>query len=430
MIPNKIELTKPYALSRVRFLRQFYSFAKERYIENSAYDLSEYETILGLNGAKQFKPAMFQAIINRQENNLAIEEGLRAVPQIIVPPIAVDENLPVEAPIRQEIPARGDIERWKLQTKLFKDFKMAKSELKEMIKNLLPTEVFQALERKGGNEGWANVNPEMIFDYILSHEFAHLTEGEIDAAYENIRRPWKRNLTLKENIDSMVEANNILGASFPTLKLTDGDLFRSAMKIAKSPSYRLIPTVNKFMDSKQHYATSSFNDFATYLLANYRNHIHTEDNGHLAFICEDGYKENNRPYALANVGKTDDEGLAFAANVLPPPSAAKANLPSWKAGEYEEYLDLKRNKSKILDKQFIVPPPPPGAPAGAKFGKLCFNCGWNRDHNSKRCPIMVDNPKFSSKMKKLVRFDPKKDTPTIDGIPINLSCAPGVYGTY
>ena len=61
-------------------MRQFYSFAKERYIENSVYDLSDYETILGLKGAKQFKPAMFQAIINRQENNLAIDEGRRANP--------------------------------------------------------------------------------------------------------------------------------------------------------------------------------------------------------------------------------------------------------------------------------------------------------------------------------------------------------------
>ena len=225
----------------------------------------------------------------------------------------------------------------------------------------------------------------------------------------------------------MVEANNILGASFPGLKLTDNDLFRSAMKIAKSPSYRLIPTVNKFMDSKQHYATSTFNDFATYLLANYRNHIHTEDNGHLAFICEDGYKENNR-YALATV-KPDNEGLAFAANALPPPSAAKANPPLWKEKEYDEYLELKK-KFKSLDKKFVMPPPPPGVPADSKFGKLCFNCGWNKNHNSKRCPIMADNPKFSSAMKKLVRFDPKIDPSSIDGIPINLSCAPGVYGTY
>ena len=345
MIPNNNELTKPYALSRVRFMRQIYSFAKERYIENSAYDLSDFETILGLKGAKQFKPAMFQAITNRQENNMAIDEGLRANPQIIVPPIAVDENLPVAAPIQQEIPARGDLERWKLQTKLFKDFKIAKSELKDMMKNLLPPEILKTLERQGGQEGWENVNPDMIFDYILGNKFAHLTEGEIDEAYENIRRPWKRNLTLKENIERMVEANNILGASFPSLKLSDQELYRSAIKIAKSPNYRLIPTVNKFMDSKQHYATSTFNDFATYLLANYRNHIHTEENGHLAFICEDGYKESNRPYALATIEKTDDEGLAFAANALPPPSAAKASLPLWKQGEYEEYNSKKKTKN-------------------------------------------------------------------------------------
>ena len=129
MIQNKIELTKPYALSRVRFLRQFYSFAKERYIENSPYDLSNYSTILGLRGARQFRPEMFQAMINLQENNLAIDEGIRADPQVIVPPIPINENLPVDVPTIQEIPIRGDIERWKLNTKLFRDFKLAKSEL-------------------------------------------------------------------------------------------------------------------------------------------------------------------------------------------------------------------------------------------------------------------------------------------------------------
>ena len=210
---NDIVLTKPYALSRVKFLRQFFSFAKDRYIENSVYNLSDYETILGLKAAKQFKPAMFQAIINRQENKMAIDEGHRADPQVIVPPIAVDENLPVETPIQQNIPVRGDIERWKLQTKLFKDFKMAKSELKDKMKGLLPPAIFKTLELKGGLEGWTNVNPEIVFEYILGNDFAHLTEGEVDEAYENIRRPWKRDLTLKENLENMLEANNILGDS-------------------------------------------------------------------------------------------------------------------------------------------------------------------------------------------------------------------------
>ena len=52
---NDILLTKPYALSRVNFLRQFYSLAKERLIKNSPYNLSDdYETILGfLKASKQ-----------------------------------------------------------------------------------------------------------------------------------------------------------------------------------------------------------------------------------------------------------------------------------------------------------------------------------------------------------------------------------------
>ena len=156
------------------------------------------------------------------------------------------------------------------------------------------------------------------------------------------------------------------------------------------------------------------------------------ENGHLAFICEDGYKEGNRTYAFATVEKPNDEGLAFAANALPLPLAAKANPSLWKPGEYEEYLELKKKRPEIPVKQFAMPPPPPGAPAGVKFGKLCFNCGWNKDHDSRSCPVMYNAPpnKFTPEMMNLVRFDPKTDPHSIGGKPINQQCASGVYGTY
>ena len=125
----------------------------------------------------------------------------------------------------------------------------------------------------------------------------------------------------------------------------------------------------------------------------------------------------------------DNGGLALAANALP--KAAKANPPLFKPGEYEEYLELKKAKN-TQQRQFAVPPPPPGAPAGAVFGKLCFNCGWNKNHSSRSCPVMYNAPPntFTQKMMNLVRFDPKTDPHSIGGKPINQQCAPGVYGTY
>ena len=103
--PNDITLVKPYALNRVRFMRQFYNFAKDRSIKNSPHDLSDFKSILGSMGSKQFKPNMFRAILNLQENNMAIDAGIRADPQVIIAPIPVDENLPVDIPVKTQIPA-------------------------------------------------------------------------------------------------------------------------------------------------------------------------------------------------------------------------------------------------------------------------------------------------------------------------------------
>ena len=434
--PNDVTLVKPYALNRVRFMRQFYNFAEDRSIKNSPHNLSDYKSILGLLGSKQFKPNMFRAILNLQENNMAIDNGLRADPREIIAPIPVDENLPVDIPLKTQIPAQNaansTFERWKLTNKLAEDFKEAKTELKEKMFLLLPPTIFNSLVAKGGIEGWSNVTPEMVFDYVLGNDFAHLTEGEVEAAQAKISRPWDRKLTLLENMEAMEEANKTLGDSFPHLKLDDQHMFRVAYTIAKSPNYRLAKTVESFMTPDQHFLTSLYSVFSKYLLDNYRNKIHTEDNGHLAFVCEDGYKENTlRPYALAAVNNGDDGGLALAANALPKPLAAKANPSTFKPGEYEEYLQLKaKHKLNPTVQTSKVPPRPPNAPAGAKFGKICFNCGWNAVHNSKNCPVMFNDPKFSKAMKSLTQFDPKIDPHTIGGIPVNQTCAPGIYGNY
>lgn len=379
---------------------------------------------------------MFRAIQNLQENNMAIEAGLQMDPQVVIEPIPINEHLPVDIPLKTQIPAQNAtnsiFERWKLTNNLAEDFMTARAELKEIMKHLLPPKIFNSLVAKGGIEGWSNVTPEMVFDYVLGNDFAQLTVGEVEEAQAKISRAWDRKLTLLENLEAMEEANRTLGDSFPHLKLDDQHLFRIAYTIAKSPNYRLAVTVDNFMTPDQHFLTSLYSVFSKYLLENYRNRIFTEDNGHLAFICEDGYKESNlRPYALAAVNNCDDGGLALAANALPKPLAAKANPPTFKTGEYEEYLQLKAKYKLNPNVQTSkVPPRPPNAPADAKFGKICFNCGWNAVHNSKNCPVMFNDPKFSKAMKSLTQFDPKTDPHTINGIPVNQSCAPGIYGNH
>jgi hypothetical protein len=118
--------------------------------------------------------------------------------------------------------------------------------------------------------------------------------------------------------------------------------------------------------------------------------------GQLAFADEPRYVQNIHRFAMAVSSDTDDEGLALAANALPRLSAAKADLPAWNQKDYDEFMTLKAAKQNIKgpkrqqkrpNQPFVVPPPPPGASNNIQFGKICFNCGWNKNHNSKSCPV-------------------------------------------
>jgi hypothetical protein len=285
---------------------------------------------------------------------------------------------------------------------------------------------------KAGIEGWSNVEPADVFDYILSDEFSDLSDANLDVIIKRINQPWNKNITLKSNLESMVKENDNLKAAFPHLALTDQDLFRSAFKISKSDNYRLLPIVNNFMSLPgQHITRSLFSEFADHILKNYLNHSHAKNTNHLAFICENV----DTPLAMAATSTTfDDGGLALAANALPTPSVARANPPAWNQKDYDELLRLraatKKSKTQKSNKQpFVAPPPPPGAPANMQFGRICFNCGWNKNHNSKYCPVMALEPtKFTEMQRKLTSFDPKVDDHIIDRVAVNQSCAPGVYG--
>ena len=87
MTSNDKFLTKPYCLTRVDFLRQFYSYAKDRKIKGSGKNLSDYKSILGNKGIQLFKPETWANMQLQVQNDLAIAAGLVANPIVIVPPI-------------------------------------------------------------------------------------------------------------------------------------------------------------------------------------------------------------------------------------------------------------------------------------------------------------------------------------------------------
>ena len=433
---NQMTLKQPYGLYRNRFLSQLYTEAFERKIVNSQTDLTSYKTILSTEAIRLFKPEMWQALEDQRLNLAAIKRGANMDPPQIIAPIETDVNLPLDPPTHTPIPAQtNQIPIWKIKAAITNDFVAAKADFKEKIMKQIPVEIFNSLKLKGGARGWAAIEPADCFELILSEEYGNVSTEETKSALEKISALWNRDLPLKTNIENMIEMNIIVGAAFPHLHKSDQEMFRIAHDIAILPLYDLATTVDDFMDlEEQDYNTSVFSEFSKYLWIKYTNRRKLPNLGHLAFSDETRYIKKINNYALAApADKVDSGGLALAANALPNPAAAKANphAPAWKKGEYEEYLELRKAKNNPK-RQFAVPPPPPSAPAGAIFGKLCFNCGWNKNHNSRSCPVMYNAPpnKFSTEMKNLVRFDPKTDPPTIGGIPINQQCAPGVYGTY
>jgi hypothetical protein len=439
---NTKTLQKPYGLYRIQFLTQVFTEAFERKIINTTTNLTDYSTILGPRSIKIFKPEMWEALEDLRRNREAIAIGLAENPPVIVAPIIANENLPIAPPTHTDLQLNAtanQIAVWKIKAEITNDFLKAKSEFKDKIKSLIPEEIFKTLILQGGTRGWAIIEPKDVFDLILSDEYSSVSAETIKKSVEQISTLWKKELPLKTNIENMKEMNLIVGTAFPDLLKTDQEMFRIAHDIAILPQYDLATTVDDFMKmDNQNYEVSLFPVFSEYLETRYMNRRKLPNLGHLAFADEPRYVQSIHRFAMAVSSDLDDGGLALAANALPTPLAAKANPPVWKIEEYNELLQLRatinKGKKGNLPRQsprqlFVAPPPPPGAPNNAQFGKICFNCGWNKNHNSKTCPVMALDPtKFTEKQRRLSTFDPKIDPHVIDRVPVNQSCAPGVYG--
>ena len=408
MIANEKSLIKPYCLNRIDFLQQFYTFAKERAIKRSTKNLSDFENILGLKASKIFKPAMYQAIRNREANNEAILAGLEAVPPVIVANIAPDPNLPTELPPQQiDIPQTAiAIKRWEIIDEMRTDFNNAKMALKDKMKALLPESFYVSLVLKAGIEGWSNVEPADVFTYILDDEFSDLSDNDLNVIMRKINQPWNKNISLKSNLESMVKENNDLKAAFPHLALTDQDLFRSAFNISKSDNYRLLPIVNNFMSLPgQHITRSLFSEFADYILRNYLLYSHAKNTNHLAFICEnvDKSSDNRFHHALgaAATNSEPEEPTALAAKVN------ERIVPEKDWAEYQKFIADRKKPPKL------------------KFGRLCFYHGWNSTHDSTMCALMRNDPKYTADQKAFIEVPPGHNL-MIDNLKCNVNCARGV----
>ena len=420
--PNTKPLEKPYGLHRVEFLRQFSAWASERLILWTGLYFASFYTILGTKATEIFKPAAWAAMEDLRLNQEAIANGLLQNPPIVIAPIPHDDNLPHPPPAHQAMPINANVlARWKLNSQSASDFELAKRELKTFMKDILPKEIFDTLVIQGGSDGWAAILPEDVFELILSDEYGQVTPSELKSAQAKVSVMWKKELTLKANLENMKEANILIGATFPHLLLSEQDMFRIAYDIGISSNFSLVSTINNFMDLPgQGYTSSHFTQFMAYLLLHYPKMAQPDGKSHLAFFGDAHHVVKPlHKLGLAAIGITKEEEeedhLALAA----------LNKPDWNQKNWDSYQKLLKKPPPKGP-----PKPPPVIPAGSKLGKICFNCGWNDDHNSRRCPVMINAPpnSFTPAQMALVRFSPSKHPHSIDGKPINQKCAPGVHG--
>ena len=398
---NDIRLAVPYSINRVKFVQQFHTFAKERKIERSNKTLADFKTILGPKATKIFEPDMHQALLNRDENLRAIAAGLERDPPVIIGAIAINPNLPENPPITQEeIPQTAvAIKKWEIENERCTDFHKAKTELKKRIKSLLDNDIFNTLVTKAGMQGWANVEPADVFEYILGDEFGDISENELQIVLDRINQPWDKSKTLKANLEAMVKENDALGDSFPHLKLTDQALFRSAFSIAKRNTYRLLPIVNNFMlIPGQGHTKSLFPDFSAYLLLHYPNYGHDANTNHLAFSGENALQDNNP--------------LHFGLAAVEPVALAVTSPRNISNADWAEFQDYQAKKLAVKEKPPVV-------------GKLCFFHGWNKSHDSTQCKRMIHDSKYTAAQKAFIKI-PRNKNVVIDGVQCNVACGQGV----
>ena len=155
----------PYGLYRVEYLRQFVSEAEERFTQWTGNPVKVYRNL---------RPERNGSTSTRL-NLDAVAAGLLMNPPVIVPPIPVDPDLPLEPPTHEPVPSNASaLARWKYTSQTASDFTLATKELKDRIKLNLPSDIYDTLVPQGGPTGWAAITPGDVFNYV---EKGYLFEG-------------------------------------------------------------------------------------------------------------------------------------------------------------------------------------------------------------------------------------------------------------
>ena len=418
--PNLKMLTKPYALSRVAWAMQYINKHRQLKIKNSNFSIIDCGDFASNNTLRLLYPEMYAAKEELRLNIARIAAGAAANPPVVVEPIAVSPYLPKERPTWAPQPANPttvNFSSWRVNSEKFESSEELYQSLKYDLKSGLPSEVFNTIETNAGIQGWAAVTVSQILDHVLDDEFAKTTPEEIQSVVNKIEKKWVYDLPLRASTESMVKANNDLGAALPHLKYDDQKLLRVAYSIAQMPDFDLTPIVNLFMAQPgQSYTTSTLTVFTDFLVEHSATYIHNPDSNRKAFACEGRYMakpHGGHKLALEALSTTTDDDDNTAATGL-----ALIN-PKWTDANWAEYQKLKKAKA-----------PATGTPAATKLGKICFVCGWQGDHNSKKCPTMLSAPAgtYTPAQVSLTKFSPSKHPHLIDGKAINQTCAPGFHG--
>lgn len=279
----------------------------------------------------------------------------------------------------------------------------------------------EALCFLGDGVSLSGVGIEDVISYVIS-TYKTPNSAQINARKDLIREKFDRTVPLRINLARKMAYNQSLKDVAEAHAFSPASLFLILLELCRDHSQRLYDIVGLFeIRSDYDCNTAKPKDFIDFIVAQNARIHHKPGSGHLVFSDEVGYvPPGSHPLALsASAGGPAPADLAAA--ILPPPALALAATPA----PTFTHADI-ATLVQTLVAQSLASPPRAGGRRNTqpKRCKFCFACGFQRDHNSKSCPKMANDPSYTDNHRNMVYF-PRGTNPMVDGKKANLSCAPG-----
>ena len=417
------------AMRKVGFLREMEEFGANRPVEGTTSSLLDYMGHLPAHLFQRLHPTIYQVELDAAAHQNAIAAALAAEPPTPAPepPPASSATPKVPSPVAPGIlPPTATavaLTRHTQSVKIYADFTLGMREWREATLARCDPIDIEMLRVRGGTSGLAGIKLPDIWDYFFTMYDTPSPE-QIAALKAKITAPLDRSLPLSLNLERRLRYNADLLEIAPHHALSECMLYAVLLDLCLSPELRLRPVVQKFTDQPGYlFGTARATPFVAFMSSHYLTHIYDDGTGRKAFLGETGYlAPSEHRLAFASV----------AADPVAPPLALAAAQPTWNPTDWAEFQRLRIAAA-------AAPPPPPGgtgrgprAPWNSSpkpahpHGKICFECGWQRDHNSKKCPVMEANPSAYTLAQRTLVSLPSTANPVIDGKRCNTKCAPGV----